>query len=276
MQIPGFGERPEEWIIDSIIAHNGKGTNSEFLILWKASDKTWATYREVAHLIALDRYCELMGVDRPSELPSNYVRDYPEDEDLGGEGLLVNHYFIWTSEWDRMVGKRYIKEGERVIDDSKLTMVASPASSVFDLFTCAEYDACISYKAHLDSFIRGGGPPVLDYPPPCYEEFIQYNSEPHTATSNTVYHTSYNMYPSTYPSFGGYQMPINYPQMGPETVSMPARSLDTIVRLVGDRHETQCQAPRVIKYINYGGKGSKRGRGAHARAGYRGHAGRGG
>jgi hypothetical protein len=55
-QIPGFGEKPEEWIIDSIVSQHGKGMNSEFEVQWKPGDRTWAPYREVAHLIALDRY----------------------------------------------------------------------------------------------------------------------------------------------------------------------------------------------------------------------------
>jgi hypothetical protein len=76
IQIPGFGEKPDEWIVDSIVSHHGKGQRSEFLIQWKAGDRTWATYREAAHLNALDRYCEVMGVDNASELPAKY-----EDKD---------------------------------------------------------------------------------------------------------------------------------------------------------------------------------------------------
>ena len=80
-QIPGFGEKPEEWIVDSIVSHHGKGVDSEFQVLWKAGDKTWAQYREVAHLNALDCYCELMGVKDVSELPGNYTYEDSEDED---------------------------------------------------------------------------------------------------------------------------------------------------------------------------------------------------
>lgn len=80
-QIPGFGEKPEEWIVDSIVPHHGKGVDSEFQVLWKAGDKTWAQYREVAHLNALDRYCKLMGVKDVSELPGNYTYEDSEDED---------------------------------------------------------------------------------------------------------------------------------------------------------------------------------------------------
>ena len=40
-QIPGFGEKSEEWIVDAIVAHHGKGVNSEFEVQWKAGDRTW-------------------------------------------------------------------------------------------------------------------------------------------------------------------------------------------------------------------------------------------
>ena len=55
VQIPGFGNKPEEWIIKAITPHHGKGLNSEFEIQWKAGDKTWAPYREVAHLVPRGR-----------------------------------------------------------------------------------------------------------------------------------------------------------------------------------------------------------------------------
>ena len=72
-QIPGFREKPEEWIIDSILSHHGKGLESEFQVLWKVGDKMWVPYHEVAHLNTLDQYCELMGVKNIFELSSNYI-----------------------------------------------------------------------------------------------------------------------------------------------------------------------------------------------------------
>ena len=62
-QIPIFGGNTEEWIVEAIDSHHGKGpVGSKFEILWKAGDKTWASYREVAQarLIGIDRYYELM------------------------------------------------------------------------------------------------------------------------------------------------------------------------------------------------------------------------
>ena len=77
------GASLEEWIVDRITTHHGKEMGSEFQIQWKAGDRTWASYREVAHLNALDRYCELMGVRDASELLSNYVSI---DSDKESEG----------------------------------------------------------------------------------------------------------------------------------------------------------------------------------------------
>ena len=54
LQIPGFGRRPDEWVMDSIIDHQGKGISSEFKIQWKVGDCTWAPYHKVAHLMAME------------------------------------------------------------------------------------------------------------------------------------------------------------------------------------------------------------------------------
>ena len=52
------------------------------MIQWKAGDRTWATYREVAHLNALDRYCELMGVKGAADLAANYEVTKNENNDV--------------------------------------------------------------------------------------------------------------------------------------------------------------------------------------------------
>ena len=92
-QLPGFGEKPKEWIVEAITTHHGRGTNSEFEILWKAGDRTWAPYREVAHLIAMDRYCELMGVSDPHDLPPLYPkRADPSQISIGGVRVLGSGY----------------------------------------------------------------------------------------------------------------------------------------------------------------------------------------
>ena len=74
-QIPGFGKRLDEWIIESIVDYQGKGINSEFQIQWKAGDRTWAPYREVAHLMAMEHYCELtLGAE--GVLPGRQIESF--------------------------------------------------------------------------------------------------------------------------------------------------------------------------------------------------------
>jgi len=96
-QLPGFGEKTDEWIVEAITAHHGKGLRSEFEILWKAGDRTWAPYREVAHLIAMDRYCELMGVEDPLDLPGAYPK-------RGGPVEVSVRAIRVGSEWYKDVG----------------------------------------------------------------------------------------------------------------------------------------------------------------------------
>ena len=80
-QIPEFREKPEEWIVDSIVIHHGKGLDSEFQVLWKIGDKTWVQYCKVVHLNALGWYCELMGVKDTAGLPSSYITEESEGEE---------------------------------------------------------------------------------------------------------------------------------------------------------------------------------------------------
>jgi hypothetical protein len=229
MQIPGFGEKPDEWIVDSIVSHNGKGTNSEFLVKWKAGDKTWATYREVAHLIALDRYCEIMGVGHTSELPPSYVRDNFDNSEEGEDNILVNRCYIEIYE-EKDAGERYIREGSREGSLRSSTMVAF-SSLASEPFTPAEYERLMSYKQRLDNFIKGG-PPVKERPPPRYEEFLAYIA-PHAQT----HAPAYPIVPPSNPYYGFHHPPTNY-HPNPDTVSMPARSLEAIMNVIEGRRES--------------------------------------
>ena len=151
-QIPGFGEKPEEWIVDSIISHHGKGVNSEFEIAWKAGDRTWAPYREVAHLIAMDRYCELMGVGGPHDLPASYAKKG------NFESAAVSVI--------RVFDERYKSWGARGVGDSN--PLSSPTMSRH--FTTDEWNECSSYARRLDRYRRDAGP----HPgpaPPRYSEY---------------------------------------------------------------------------------------------------------
>jgi hypothetical protein len=93
-QIPGFGKRPDEWVVEAIINHQGKGINSEFEIQWKTGDRTWAPYREVAHLIALERYCELMGVSEPGGLPAKRCNDEIKSAEIRASSVVAHEEVI--------------------------------------------------------------------------------------------------------------------------------------------------------------------------------------
>ena len=134
-QIPGFGEKPEEWIVEAIVAHHGKGAKSDFEILWKAGDRTWAPYREVAHLIAMDRYCELMGVGDASDLPAAYPK---RDEVMG-----ISVSAIWLSEEYKRGDSR------RAGGTHHLTMFVHH-------FTEEEWNTCVLYAHRYENYVHGG------------------------------------------------------------------------------------------------------------------------
>ena len=87
-QLPGFSEKPDEWIVDAIVVHHGKGVWSEFESFWKAGNQTWAPYKEVAHLIATDRCCELKGVEDLHEFPPAYPKR-EDDHEVSVEAVRV-------------------------------------------------------------------------------------------------------------------------------------------------------------------------------------------
>jgi hypothetical protein len=107
-QIATLGDTPQEWAVDRITSHKGKGRDAIFEILWKTGDRTWEPYRTVRHLSALDAYCEAQGVPRvgklaaakgdelfdgePEELESNHIRlvELQETDKTKGQTHLDN------------------------------------------------------------------------------------------------------------------------------------------------------------------------------------------
>ena len=136
-QLPGFGEKTDEWIVESITAHHGKGLRSEFEILWKAGDRTWAPYREVAHLIAMDRYCELMGVEDPLDLPGAYPKR--------GDPVGISVGMV------RVDGEQYISASGGRINPHSPTMSHQ--------LTLEEWSECASYAQRLDRYLQDGRVP---------------------------------------------------------------------------------------------------------------------
>src|ERR1700683_670192 len=67
-QISSLGNA-EEWAVLNIESHHGKGTDALFEIVWKAGDRAWLPYHEIAHLEAMTQYLEAQGVNSIGGLP---------------------------------------------------------------------------------------------------------------------------------------------------------------------------------------------------------------
>ena len=151
-QIPGFGRQPDEWVVDSIIDHQGKGISSEFKIQWKAGDCTWAPYCKVAHLMAMEQYCELMGVKDPHDLLAK--RSKPGDD---RDKILVLRVGILVREYKR--GREETRWG----DYSPMAQSLSHKDLI----------ACATYTQRMRDHNLGLRPPPSGPPPPGYDEYIR-------------------------------------------------------------------------------------------------------
>ncbi|KLO04882.1 hypothetical protein SCHPADRAFT_801356, partial [Schizopora paradoxa] len=58
----------EEWPVEKIIDHAGKGATASFLVQWKSGDTTWLPYAEIKHLSALPAYFDALGVESIAKL----------------------------------------------------------------------------------------------------------------------------------------------------------------------------------------------------------------
>src|SRR6202000_2411720 len=167
IQIPGFGEKPEESIVDRIATHHGKGMGSNFQIVWKAGDRTWATYREVAHLNALDRYCELMGVENVANLPQNYVNEDSENEENNDIIIRTN---VCTIKGDDIKARGRMDEESNNSSSSHLTRYTTVLFTM-EGFTTEEIQQCSSYELGLRASANGTRHQFRTVKPPRREEY---------------------------------------------------------------------------------------------------------
>jgi hypothetical protein len=247
IQIPGFGEKPDEWIVDQILTHHGKGIGSEFQILWKAGDRTWASYREVAHLNALDRYCELMGVKNASELPSNYVSLESDDEE---EVTIITSNACTM----RRTDKRKEEEPSRT-NSTHQSSNPPPYNMIYSSLSAKEVRECLDYEHRLNASCLGVGP-IPTNPPSKWAEFQSEQSILASSrnTINTPHHVA--------------RQSLN------DNVSMPAGALEAIIRAIGNSSRPKPAPPPKVQYYpkyiprpptptnhrgkgNYGGRGGK-------------------
>ena len=259
-QIPGFGEKPEEWIVDSIVTHHGKGLDSEFQVLWKAGDKTWVQYREVAHLNALGRYCELMGVKDAAGLPSNYVTEESEGE----EDNVIQVQACAVVEDKRMKGisKDFPIPSSSTTNYSPLP--TSPISSTtMNGLSNQEIEDCMKYELRLRAAERGM-PVDTQIPQPIrWSEYINTNNRAPNDRNQSWNDQQRFPTPPVYPQYPIYQAPVD------NRVSMPASALDTIIRAINRQpnNPPPPRVPTVVRQyrrpapINYNRNNSGRGRG---------------
>lgn len=60
----------DEWRIEKIASHIGKGSDATFEVVWKAGDKAWLSGHDIKHLTAFTEYLEAYGVSNLSQLPN--------------------------------------------------------------------------------------------------------------------------------------------------------------------------------------------------------------
>ena len=253
IQIPGFGKEPEEWIVDRIVTHHGKGLGSEFQIQWKAGDRTWASYREVAHLNALDRYCELMGVGNASELPSN---DSGESETK--EINLIRVLACST----RTRNKR---ESEQTSEINNFSPHLHPRPLVhtridMNKFTDKDLEICARYELQNRAQIMGLPVRSRIAKPRRWEDYVRVFGDRSVQDMREA--GAHGPYMSIHP---------NNSQPSSDTVSMPAGALETIIRAIGrtpqpppipmTRMVTRYVRPPTNNHANYQGRGGYNGRG---------------
>ena len=151
-QIPGFGKCPDEWVVEVIVDHQGRGIDSEFEIQWKAGDRTWAPYCGVAHLMALERYCELMGVSGPGGLLTKRSKGANE-----AKGIIISTVrFEGGLDYKNPLGR-----GEEV-DISLMPRRLSHESFL----------ACVTYAQQVSDWRHSRGPPPNGPPPSGYNDYI--------------------------------------------------------------------------------------------------------
>ncbi|OCB89388.1 hypothetical protein A7U60_g3479 [Sanghuangporus baumii] len=78
-QVTNLEDGTNEWVVELIDTHYGKGTDSLFKVVWKAGDHTWLPYEKVKHLEALNTYLEVLGVNSIENLPMG--NDEPDTDD---------------------------------------------------------------------------------------------------------------------------------------------------------------------------------------------------
>ena len=128
--------------------------------VWKAGDKSWVLYQEVAHLNALKQCCELMGVEDVSDLPPNYV-----SKDLESE----NEEIIFQA--NTCIVRKDKKESDSTDKDNEPHHSPPHLNAmIYSSLSPNKVRDCITYERHLNTHLNSVGAHPLN-PPPKWDEF---------------------------------------------------------------------------------------------------------
>ena len=104
-QIMGLEDSGDEWAIDKIITHYGKGRDALFEVQWRSGDRTWLPYDTIAHLDAMKAYFELVEVDGIDGLRDGSGVPPPDNPQIflgavGSTDVLGGGEYIGARTWD--------------------------------------------------------------------------------------------------------------------------------------------------------------------------------
>lgn len=91
-QVTGLGDESEEWAVERIETHAGKGPYQMFKVKWRAGDTTWLPYDRVSHLEALKLYLQAQNVNSVTELKHTYVNE-EDDPQTTAYGIRISCNF---------------------------------------------------------------------------------------------------------------------------------------------------------------------------------------
>jgi hypothetical protein len=65
----GLAGDKDQWSVEKITKHQGKGNRATFEVLWHGGEITWEPYKAIKHLQAPCQYFEAQGITCTSQLP---------------------------------------------------------------------------------------------------------------------------------------------------------------------------------------------------------------
>ncbi|CCO32925.1 hypothetical protein BN14_06989 [Rhizoctonia solani AG-1 IB] len=126
-QIVSLEADDNEWAVEKIASHRGKGSNAMFEIVWQTGDCTWETYRVVRHLEALKQYFEALGIKHAKDLLWKEDDNIPYDElsNSGSETLEAYNTNMTEPAWklfEQGIRNTHNKATEEVLPACHATM----------------------------------------------------------------------------------------------------------------------------------------------------------